>query len=201
MEVSYGAMVLCGVVVVAYSVVICPLQLMIFAGLPVWLQQQHQQQVARPVLHSRTSFWMRVDGKLTTLQYSGCDDETSTLKAEKGFRRFVVLAANNLGITGFIQRRMKSDVEVFYEGTDDQMERFEELLSAWLKQELVGEVKVNSAEEGYVHRRYTDFGIHRNFTNLASARSRHGIINGDFSDDLELFEKQSVSSADTMEAR
>jgi len=143
---------------------------------------------------------MRVDGKMTTLQYSGCD-ETSTLQDEKGFRRFVVQAASKLGITGFIQRRTKSDVEVFYEGTDDQMERFQELLSKWLKQELVGEVKVNHTEEGYVHRRYPDFGIHRNFTNLASVRSRHGIINGEFSDDLEEFEKQSVSSADTMEAR
>ena len=142
----------------------------------------------------------RVNGGLTSLQYYGDGDETSLLN-ERGFRRFVVQAATKLGITGFIRRHSSSNVEIWYEGTEGEMDRFQALLAGWLRQELVGEVVVNSAEENYVHRRYNDFSIHRNFSNLATMGRRQGIVTGKFSEDLEMFEEVSVSSADTTEAR
>lgn len=55
-------------------------------------------------------------------------------------------------------------------------------------------VKVSSTKEGYAHRRDTDFRIHRNFTNLVSEESSAWFyLCEEFSDELEEFEKQSVS--------
>lgn len=158
-------------------------------------------QQANPALHNVHSIWSDVNGSLTSLQWCGGDDDKSTLQDERGFRRFVVKAANSLGITGFILRYTKSNVELFYEGTDDQMASFGKLLAEWKRQGMVGEDLVKEAEDNYFHRHYADFSIHENFTNLASTGRRHGIVAGEFSDDLQHFEKQSVSSADSFSRR
>jgi acylphosphatase len=182
-------------------------------GVPYWLAeaappalnapQRCLQTRLRPPLYMLTQLWTRINASLTSLQWCGNEAE-STLKAARGFRRFVVMSANNLGITGYIHRFTRSDVKVCYEGTEEQIAMFQELMSLWEAQGMIGDIEAVplASAEGHTYRQNQGFSIHHNHSRSALlTRGRHGVITGPYSDDMEDFEKISEYSADSTQAR
>jgi acylphosphatase len=179
-------------------------------GVPYWLAEAAPPALnapqrclqTRPLLHMLTQRWTGINASLTSLQWCGNEAE-STLKAARGFRRFVVMSANNLGITGYIHRYTRSDVKVCYEGTEEQMAMFQELMSLWKSQGMIGDITAvlaygGASAEGYTYRQNQGFSIHRNHSRSALLTSgRHGVITGPYSDHMEDFENISEYSADS----
>jgi hypothetical protein len=97
-----------------------------------------------------------------------------------------------------IHRYIRSEVKVCYEGTEEQMAMFQELMSLWEAQGMIGDIMAMASAEGYTYRQNQGFSIHRNHSRSALLTSgRHGVITGPYSDHLEDFENISEYSTDS----
>jgi acylphosphatase len=165
---------------------------------PFWLAG-----ATRPLLFTSNQVWRGINASLTSLQWCGPEVQV-TLESSKGFRRFVVMSADILGITGWIRRHTCSDIQICYEGTEEQMVRFEKLINTWQDQGMIGEIEnvPGPVSEGYTRRQNQGFSIHRNRSRTSElTRGRHGVVTGPYSDEMEKYEKTSEYSADSTQSR
>ena len=116
----------------------------------------------------------------------------ASLAGHRGFRKYVVAQAAEIGITGTIQRHHHSDIVVKIEGNNQQFDQFFEFLQNCIGQRMISDFETREEREiRRLHRR--DFSI---VTDLSRTVDKGGkVIKGPHSDNEH--DKESVSSADS----
>jgi hypothetical protein len=102
-------------------------------------------------------------------------------------------AANNIGVTGTIQRYHHTDIILTFEGTLDQSRSFLIFLKECHQQGMFTHFR-DSTQRGSLFRLYSDFSIIKDFSRTKENGGK--VLKGRYSDDSE-FDKQSDYSADS----
>eukprot|EP01035_Chromulina_nebulosa_P028732 gene28732-37976_t len=110
----------------------------------------------------------------------------------KGFRNYIKAKADELGITGTIQRYHHKDVLIEYEGTESQVKDLSEFLNDCNQQGMI-ERFMDIESQVIVVRFYQRFTIVKDFSRTVDKGGK--IIKGAYSD--ELHDKISLYSANS----
>jgi acylphosphatase len=132
-----------------------------------------------PVIISYQMMMMNVDGSLTSL--SSC----------RGFRNYVKARADEVGITGVIQRYHHNDVRIQFEGNEDQVSVFIQFLTACRGQRMI-ELFEGVSRSSNIVRLYDSFDIITDFSRTVECGGK--VHRGRFSDPDH--DKSSVYSSD-----
>jgi acylphosphatase len=116
----------------------------------------------------------------------------TTLSEHRGFRNFIKAKADELGVTGTIQRYRHNDVQIEFEGTNQQVGEFLHFLRMCRGQGMIQNFTNITERKG-------EFLHHDNFqivTDLSRTVERGGrVIKGQYSDSQ--YDKISEYSADS----
>lgn len=93
--------------------------------------QEHQGTILSKCLVQR---YFLFHAGMRLFDVNGC---LTSLSEHKGFRNFVKTTADNIGVTGIIQRYHRQDVLIDFEGTDSQVRGFQRFLRECEDQEMV----------------------------------------------------------------
>ena len=115
----------------------------------------------------------------------------ASLAGHRGFRKYVVTQAAEIGITGTIQRYHHSDIVVKIEGNDQQFDQFFEFLQNCLDQGMISDIETLDDEREIRRLQRRDFSIVTDFSRTVDKGGK--VIKGPYSDNDG--DKESVSSA------
>jgi acylphosphatase len=117
----------------------------------------------------------------------------ASLAGHQGFRKYVMATANQMGITGTIQRYHHTDVIIKFEGYRAEVEPFLDFLRTCRGQEMFSDFG-DHFYQATEFRLYTDFSIVVDFSRTTENGGK--VVKGPHSDDTQ-YDKQSDYSADS----
>ena len=152
----------------------------------LWIPSIEQPQLEPPIFRSGLSqpklsrihlMLVEVDGSLTSLS------------EYKGFRQFVVAKATEIGITGTIQRIVRSNVRIVFEADSQlKMDSFTHFLNECTDMKMIGEIAFEREEFVPVSFRFRNFHILTNFSSR--------VFKGSYTEGND-FDNVSVSSSNS----
>jgi acylphosphatase len=125
----------------------------------------------------------------------GVNGSLVSLSKYKGFRRFIVGKAEENNLFGTVQRWDCRDVKIIVEGSNSNVTAFLKILSALQHQSMISGVEPLSPAQSITLMTSCDFCIIKNNRKLKDNKGT--IVKGIYSDDLQQYDVESVSSADS----